>query len=172
MIISTAGRRRASSKSSSNAAAEEAQSEGTQPQPHSVSKAKMVVNLIKKFTHHGQGGGSSSTNSSSGQSSAKKSGGRLDHELERLNSKIVSCRHTHTLPKPPPPIPSSLERPAPDKRLQGHPSDAETNKCTGFEKSDLILGCIRQGITMPVGLKTIVHPKSPLKACTFICSCI
>ena len=62
----------------------------------------MVVNLIKKFTHHGgggnsgSGGASSSTHSSSGgQSSGKKNSSRLDHELGRLNSKIVSCTFTN-----------------------------------------------------------------------------
>ena len=70
--------------------------EGAQQQPHSVSKskAKMVVNLIKKFTHHSSSSNSPSTISSSEQSSSssakKNSNGRLDHELERLNSKIVS----------------------------------------------------------------------------------
>ena len=46
----------------------------------------MVVNLIKKFTHHGgsgSGGGPKASSSGSG-------GSRLDHELERLHSKIVS----------------------------------------------------------------------------------
>ena len=55
----------------------------------------MVVNLIKKFTHSGGGGGSAATNSGNGPSSSstKKGSGRLDHELERLNSKIVSCTY-------------------------------------------------------------------------------
>ena len=91
-----AGRRNASTKSCSNAHG--GGSAEAEKAPHSVSKAKMVVNLIKKFTHTGGGGGSASTNSGNGpSSSAKKGSGRLDHELERLNSKIVSCTYFYSL---------------------------------------------------------------------------
>ena len=93
-----AGRRNASTKSCSNAHV--GGSAEAEKAPQSVSKAKMVVNLIKKFTHSGGGGGSASANSGNGpsSSSAKKGSGRLDHELERLNSKIVSCTHfSHSL---------------------------------------------------------------------------
>ena len=94
-----AGRRNASTKSCSNAHSGGAAE--AEKAPQSVSKAKMVVNLIKKFTHSGGGGGGSaaanSGNGPSSSSSAKKGGGRLDHELERLNSKIVSCTHFPSL---------------------------------------------------------------------------
>ena len=98
-----AGRCNASTKSCSNAHV--GGSAEAEKAPQSVSKAKMVVNLIKKFTHSGGGGGgSAAVNSGNGpsSSSAKKGSGRLDHELERLNSKIVSCTHfSLTLQYPP-----------------------------------------------------------------------
>ena len=137
------GRRNASTKSCSNAHV--GGSAEAEKAPQSVSKAKMVVNLIKKFTHSGGGGGSAATNSGNGtSSSAKKGSGRLDHELERLNSKIVSCTYlslslSHS-PASSDPIlflSRSADCPSSDKRPQGHLSDAETN-CTGLEKSDSI----------------------------------
>ena len=103
------GRRNASTKSCSNAPG--GGTAEAEKAPHSVSKAKMVVNLIKKFTHSGGGVGSASTSSGNGppsSSSAKKGSGRLDHELERLNSKIVSCTHFLSLTLQHPPILSSF----------------------------------------------------------------
>ena len=107
-----AGRRNASTKLCSNAHV--GGSAEAEKAPQSVSKAKMVVNLIKKFTHSGGGGGgSAATNSGNGpsSSSAKKGSGRLDSELERLNSKIVSCTYLSlslTLQCPSIPFPSSF----------------------------------------------------------------